>query len=91
MATIRLLPLEIWELTEKFTWLKVLLTAVNVAAVIWLVWSKRLFGVRGGGAAYRAEHSEESLLTVERAALATAPVTAPTTAAAAGQEPAAGL
>ncbi|WP_420120942.1 DUF2127 domain-containing protein [Nakamurella sp.] len=63
------LPLEIWELTEKFTWLKVALTAVNVAAVIWLVWSKRLFGVRGGGAAYHAEHSEESLLTVERAAL----------------------
>ena len=63
------LPLEIWELTEKLTWLKVVLTAVNVAAVAWLVWSKRLFGVRGGGAAYRAEHSEESLLTVERAAL----------------------
>jgi uncharacterized membrane protein (DUF2068 family) len=66
------LPLEIWELTEKFTWFKVVLTAVNVAAVAWLVWSKRLFGVRGGDAAYRAEHSEESLLTVERAALTTA-------------------
>lgn len=64
------LPLEIWELTEKFTWLKVVLTGVNVAAVAWLVWSKRLFGLRGGGAAYRAEHSEESLLTVERAAVA---------------------
>lgn len=64
------LPLEIWELTEKFTWLKVLLTGINVAAVGWLIWSKRLFGVRGGGAAYRAEHSEESLLTVERAAVA---------------------
>jgi hypothetical protein len=82
------LPLEIWELTEKFTWLKVLLTAVNVAAVIWLVWSKRLFGVRGGSAAYRAEHSEESLLTVERAALTAPPVTA--TAAATGPQPAAG-
>ena len=69
VATSVFLPLEIWELTEKFTWFKVVLTAVNVAAVIWLVWSKRLFGVRGGGAAYRAEHSEESLLTVERAAL----------------------
>ena len=64
------LPLEIWELTERLTWLKVVLTLVNVAAVVWLIWSKRLFGVRGGGAAYRAEHSEESLLTVERATLA---------------------
>jgi hypothetical protein len=41
---------------------------INVAAV-WLLWSKRLFGLNGGGAAYRAEHSAESLLTVERAAL----------------------
>ena len=41
---------------------------VNIAAVLWLIWSKRLFGVRGGGAAYRAEHSAESLLTVERSA-----------------------
>lgn len=63
------LPLEIWELTERVTWLKIVLTAINIAAVVWLIWSKRLFGVRGGGAAYRAEHSEESLLTVERAAL----------------------
>jgi hypothetical protein len=36
--------------------------------VVWLLWSKRLFGLNGGGAAYRAEHSAESLLTVERAA-----------------------
>jgi hypothetical protein len=32
------------------------------------LWSKRLFGLNGGGEAYRAEHSAESLLTVERAA-----------------------
>jgi hypothetical protein len=38
--------------------------------VIWLLWSKRLFGLNGGGRAYHAEHSEESLLTVERAAVA---------------------
>lgn len=66
------LPLEIWELSERVTWLKIVLTLVNVAAVVWLIWSKRLFGVRGGGAAYHAEHSQESLLTVERAALAEA-------------------
>ncbi|MGS0688473.1 DUF2127 domain-containing protein [Nakamurella sp. GG22] len=64
------LPWEIYEVTEKFTGLKLLLMLVNLAAVVWLIWSKRLFGVRGGGAAYRAEHSAESLLTVERSALA---------------------
>jgi hypothetical protein len=40
--------------------------------VVWLVWSKRLFGVRGGGEAYLAEHAAESLLTVDRAAARTA-------------------
>ena len=62
------IPLEVYELVEKATVFKVLLLAVNVAAVVWLIWSKRLFGVRGGEAAYHAEHSAESLLTVERAA-----------------------
>ena len=62
------IPLEVYELVEKVTVFKVLLLAINVAAVVWLIWSKRLFGVRGGEAAYRAEHSAESLLTVERAA-----------------------
>ena len=31
--------------------------------MVWLLWSTRLFGIRGGGAAYHAEHAEESLLT----------------------------
>jgi uncharacterized membrane protein (DUF2068 family) len=62
------LPWEIYELLDKATALKAILLLINIAAVAWLVWSKRLFGVRGGGAAYRAEHSAESLLTVERSA-----------------------
>jgi uncharacterized membrane protein (DUF2068 family) len=70
VATSIFLPWEIYELIEKVTWLRVLLFLVNVAAVVWLIWSKRLFGARGGGKAYHAEHSTESLLTVERAALA---------------------
>ncbi|KAA0017975.1 DUF2127 domain-containing protein [Antrihabitans cavernicola] len=69
VATSIFLPLEIYELTEKVTVLRVGAFVVNVAAVVWLIWSKRLFGVRGGGAAYHAEHSAESLLTVERAAV----------------------
>jgi hypothetical protein len=43
---------------------------INIAAVVWLLFSKRLFGLRGGAAAYHAEHSAESLLSVERSALA---------------------
>jgi uncharacterized membrane protein (DUF2068 family) len=70
VATSVFLPVEIYEITERVTALRVVLLLVNVAAVGWLVWSKRLFGLRGGGAAYHAEHHAESLLTVERAAAA---------------------
>jgi len=68
VATSVFLPLEIHELLTRVTVLRVLALVVNIAAVVWLLWSKRLFGLRGGGAAYHAEHAEESLLTVERAA-----------------------
>ncbi|MEU0502956.1 DUF2127 domain-containing protein [Nocardia sp. NPDC004278] len=70
IATSIFLPLEIYELTEKITVLRIGALLINIAAVVWLVYSKRLFGLRGGGAAYHAEHSTESLLSVERAALA---------------------
>ncbi len=72
VATSVFLPWEIFEVSRKVTVLRLALLLINIAAVVWLVWSKRLFGVRGGGAAYRAEHSAESLLTVERAAVADA-------------------
>jgi uncharacterized membrane protein (DUF2068 family) len=68
VATSVFLPLEIHELLNRVTMLSVLSLVVNIAAIVWLLWSKRLFGLRGGGTAYHAEHAEESLLTVERAA-----------------------
>ena len=68
IATCVFMPLEVYELTEKVTAFRLSAFVINVAAVVWLLWSKRLFGLNGGGAAYRAEHSAESLLTVERAA-----------------------
>ena len=79
VATSLFLPLEVYEITEKVTWLRVALLLVNLAAVVWLVYSKRLFGLRGGGAAYEREHAAESLVTVERAAArrATAAADAP--------------
>ncbi|MGU3293068.1 DUF2127 domain-containing protein [Williamsia sp. M5A3_1d] len=68
VATSVFLPVEIYELTEKVTVLRIALLAVNVAAVVWLVWSKRLFGANGGAKAYEEEHHANSLLSVERAA-----------------------
>jgi len=67
IATSIFLPLEIRDVIDKVTVLRVALLTINIAAVVWLLWSKRLFGLRGGAAAYHAEHSAESLLTVERA------------------------
>lgn len=62
------LPIEIWEIVHTPTILKVVVLLVNIAAVIWLVVSKRLFGVRGGQAAHHAEQASESLLNVEEKA-----------------------
>ncbi len=72
IATSIFLPVEIYELTERVTVLRVVILLVNIAAVVWLLWSKRLFGLRGGGAAFHAEHHAESVMTVERAAVADA-------------------
>ena len=68
VATSVFLPLEIYELTDRITVLRVIAFVVNVAAVICLLLSKRLFGLRGGGSAYEAELHEESLLEVETSA-----------------------
>ncbi len=70
VATAIFLPLEIYELTEKITVVRAGALVINIAAVLWLLWSKRLFGLNGGGRAYHAEHNEASLLTVERSAVA---------------------
>lgn len=53
-VTASLLPLEIFELTEHITPFKVVAFVINVAVVIYLLYAKRLFGLRGG---VRAEHA----------------------------------
>jgi uncharacterized membrane protein (DUF2068 family) len=68
VATSVFLPLEIYELSEKVTYLRVGAFVVNLALVGYLVVSKRLFGVRGGAAAYHAERANDSLLEVEEVA-----------------------
>ncbi len=44
-----LVPLEVYELTTRISVLKVLTLVINLAIVLFLLISKRLFGVRGGG------------------------------------------
>jgi uncharacterized membrane protein (DUF2068 family) len=72
VATGVFLPFEIYELTEKVTWLRAGAFLVNLLLVVYLIVSKRLFGVRGGVAAYHAERSSVSLLEVEGSAAAAA-------------------
>jgi uncharacterized membrane protein (DUF2068 family) len=69
IATSVFLPLEIYEITEKVTAFRAIALAINIAAVVWLLWSKRLFGLNGGAAAYHAAHNEATLLAAELAAL----------------------
>ena len=68
VATGMFLPLEVYELAHKVSPLKLVTFLLNLALVLYLVWTKRLFGVRGGKRAYEAERHAASLLEVERAA-----------------------
>ena len=52
-------PYEIYELTKSITYLKVLALVINVLIVIYLLLAKRLFGLRGGGKAERAERDKD--------------------------------
>jgi hypothetical protein len=45
---------------------------INLLLAIYLVWTKRLFGARGGKKAHEARLRTESLIEVEQAALAAA-------------------
>ncbi len=70
VATSIFLPLEIHDLAKGITMTRAVTFAVNVAAVLYLLYSKRLFGLRGGRKAYDEERRGEQLLDVERAAVA---------------------
>jgi uncharacterized membrane protein (DUF2068 family) len=54
IATTALLPLEVYELTNRVSPFKVIALIVNIAIVIYLLLAKRLFGNRGGAAAEEA-------------------------------------
>lgn len=71
IATSLGLPLEIYDLTRKISWIALVLLGLNLLLVLYLVITKRLFGVRGGKAAYDARLRSESVLeAAEKAAVA---------------------
>jgi uncharacterized membrane protein (DUF2068 family) len=64
------IPYEIYDLTAKVTWLRLVAFVINVALVVYLVVTKRLFGVRGGKKAYEARLRSASILQAEIDAVA---------------------
>jgi uncharacterized membrane protein (DUF2068 family) len=73
VGTTLFIPLEVYEITEKASWLKITVLVINVAAVLYLLLSKRLFGIRGGHRAYTESLHEVSLLEVQDSAADVAP------------------
>jgi uncharacterized membrane protein (DUF2068 family) len=59
IATVAFIPYEIYELTRAVSPLKLVAFFVNVAIAVYLLYAKRLFGVRGGGAAEERERQRD--------------------------------
>jgi len=59
LATVIFVPYEVWELARGVSALKVITLVLNVAIAVYLLAAKRLFGLRGGGRAERAEHDAD--------------------------------
>ena len=59
IATTLLLPLEIYELSHGLSPFKIIALIVNLAIVVYLLFAKRLFGIRGGAAAEEARRERD--------------------------------
>jgi uncharacterized membrane protein (DUF2068 family) len=59
LVTASLLPLEVYELAHKLSPFKLITFFINVAVVVYLLYAKRLFGIRGGAAAERREREAD--------------------------------
>ncbi|MGW0957210.1 DUF2127 domain-containing protein, partial [Streptomyces sp. NPDC002545] len=68
VATAAFLPLEIYELTEHISAVKITTLVLNIVAVLYIALAKRLFGLRGGRAAFDEERRSASLLEVGESA-----------------------
>ena len=88
VATSIFLPYEVYDLTVKVTWLRVTAFVINLLLVVYLVWTRRLFGVRGGKKAYEAKQRSESVIEEEQTALAATQATHGGEQAALAAEPA---
>jgi uncharacterized membrane protein (DUF2068 family) len=67
LATAILLPLEVYELIDRASVLKIIGFIINLAVAIYLIWAKRLFGLRGGGAVdERRREADVSWEAIER-------------------------
>ena len=60
VATTLLLVPEVYELTGRITVTKIITLIINVAVVGYLLFAKRLFGLRGGGRAEAAEYDHDT-------------------------------
>jgi uncharacterized membrane protein (DUF2068 family) len=86
LVTTLLLPLEIYEIIHKGTVLKVIGFLINVAVVVYLLFAKRLFGLRGGGAADERARAHD--MSWEALIRGTPPVREAETAGAGARSPA---
>jgi uncharacterized membrane protein (DUF2068 family) len=69
VSTTVLLPFEVYEIASRPTVLKVIGFLINLAVVAYLLFRKRLFGLRGGAAADERERARDSgWEAIERAA-----------------------
>lgn len=60
IATALFLPIEVYEIVHKGSPLKVGALIVNIAVVLYLLFAKRLFGIRGGAAAEHAQREHDT-------------------------------
>ena len=55
-----LLPLEIYELVSKISYLKIGALVINLVVMAYLLWAHRLFGFRGGGIVDRTQYERDT-------------------------------
>jgi uncharacterized membrane protein (DUF2068 family) len=72
VATFIFIPLEVYELTKDISYFKIGALVINILALVWLIYVKRLFGVRGGKRAHEASKRTASVIAIEQKALAAA-------------------
>ena len=80
VATSLGLPYEVYDLVTKFSVTALVLFGINVALVLYLIITKRLFGLRGGKKAYDARLRNESVMEAAIEAAAAGEQQAPSAA-----------